>query len=123
MSAFGSEAWFDDLVARAAAIELAERCDPAIVVAQHVDGAPDLAVDRWYLVIAERVAISREPPLGVVTVEIHCDPATGADLAAGTLNAQRAISTGRLRVRGDIAALVVAAPTLASLAAPPLDPR
>jgi hypothetical protein len=123
VSVVGSAAWFDDLVVRAAAIELGEGCDPVVVVANCIDGAPEGTIDRWYLRLADDVAISRDPPPQPVTVEIHCDPGTAASLAAGTLNAQQAISTGRLRLRGDIAALVVAAPTLASLLAPPLEPR
>jgi hypothetical protein len=44
-----------------------------------------------------------------------CDRATAADLARGTLNAQRALTTGRLKVRGEVDRLGASSAALAGL--------
>lgn len=49
------------------------------------------------------------------TVTLHLDRATAAAIARGELNAQRAFMSGRLRIGGDVTALVRAHAAVAAL--------
>jgi SCP-2 sterol transfer family len=55
---------------------------------------------------------NREYPVDVTLV---CDRATAAALAQGTLNAQRALTSGRLKLRGEVDRLGAASAALAGL--------
>ena len=50
-----------------------------------------------------------------VDVTFVCDRATAAGLAQGTLNAQRALTSGRLKLRGEVDRLGAASAALAGL--------
>jgi SCP-2 sterol transfer family len=50
-----------------------------------------------------------------VDVTLVCDRTTAAGLAQGTLNAQRALTSGRLKLRGDVDRLGAASAALAGL--------
>jgi hypothetical protein len=54
----------------------------------------------------------RDFPVDVIFV---CDRATAAGLAQGTLNAQRALTSGRLKLRGEVDRLGAASAALAGL--------
>jgi SCP-2 sterol transfer family len=49
-------------------------------------------------------------------VTFVCDRATAAGLAQGTVNAQRALTSGRLKLRGEVDRLAAASSALAGLA-------
>jgi hypothetical protein len=83
-----------------------------IAIAQEI-GDSDL---RYVIVLdgeGGRVeAARRDLPVDVTFV---CDRATAAALAQGTLNAQRALTSGRLKLRGEVDRLGAAGAALAGL--------
>jgi hypothetical protein len=112
MPEFASAAWFADLTA--VAVDHRHPDLPVLVLeVTVVDARPD-DIGCWHVELGDPVAVRRGPApradLALVT-----DRATGERLAAGTLNAQGAISEGRLQVRGDLRALAAAAPLLATI--------
>jgi hypothetical protein len=112
---FATRAWFDELVARAA--RLHAELDPPLIVEQRIADPTDGDIGIWHLRIGSSVEVV-EGEAAAATVALVCDRATAALLASGALNAQEAISSGRLQVSGEIAAVVAAAPTLVALAGP-----
>jgi putative sterol carrier protein len=69
-----------------------------------VDGPEGTA--RWHVTIDDgEVALSKGPAVDP-DLRFTTDYATASSIAAGTLGAQRAFVEGRLRVGGDLAALI-----------------
>lgn len=121
MVEFGTRAWFDEFVARAARLHI-DLEPPLIVEARVLDPADadadiGIGIGIWHLRVGSSVEVA-EGEAAAATVALVCDRDTAALLASGTINAQEAISSGRLQVNGDIAAVVAAAPTLAGLDSP-----
>ncbi len=112
MVEFGSAAWFDRLTSEAASLTIDR--SPAVVIEQTVTDPGAGEIDRWHLVVGAGVTARRGPATGP-TITLMCDRATAAALAEGRDNAQRAIATGRLRVGGDLGALIDVAPQIAAL--------
>jgi len=113
---FLSDEWLD-------AFDRALRADPTvgarfaaspIAIAQEV--TTGAGVRRGYVVVLDGDGgrLARD---GTVTGDVTfvCNRATAAALARGELNAQRALTSGRLKLRGDVDRLGAAADALAAL--------
>lgn len=83
-----------------------------IAIAQEVD---DGAVRYIVVLDGEGGRIERQHPEYPVDVTFVCDRSTAAELAQGTLNAQRALTSGRLKLRGEVDRLGAAGAALAGL--------
>jgi SCP-2 sterol transfer family len=87
-----------------------------IAIAQEVEAGGELEAAVRYVVVLDasggRVEVS---PTTAADVTFLCDRATAADLARGALNAQRALTTGRLKVRGEVDRLGASSAALAGL--------
>jgi hypothetical protein len=107
MPRFLSPEWVDALNEAAAGAPL--DTDLRITVHHRIDGAGyTLRVDGGRV----RAAIDDGAGADVTFTE---DRATALALARGAITAQQAISEGRLKVSGDVTALVAAAPAVAKL--------
>ena len=108
MTAFLSDDWFDTMAATAAAIE--PPADLRLTIEQQiVDG------ERWTVRIGGgRVSVVRGPAEDA-DVWVVTDAATAAGIRAGEVSAQRSFLDGKLRVGGDIAALIEHRDHLAAL--------
>ena len=104
--AFLTDEWFTALAERAAGLQP----DPAfrLRLRQVVDG------ESWVVTIADG-AVVVERGEGAAEVTLTTDRATAAAMAAGELSAQDAMAAGRLRLGGDLSALLEAAPVLDQL--------
>ncbi len=114
MVQFPSKAWFEDLAVTSARLTISS--NPPLVVQQIITDAAGDDIASWHMRIAEVVSVA----LGEVaspTITLTSDRETAIALASGRLNAQAAISGGRLRVSGDIAALVQVTPALLEVVA------
>jgi putative sterol carrier protein len=93
--------------------EWIEALDAALASSVFAPGAPVVIQqivgdDAWYVAVADgrgRVAGGRHD---APTVTFAQDASTAAAIAEGRLSAQQAFMSGRLRVRGDLAALAAA---------------
>jgi hypothetical protein len=114
---FLSDEWVDAMDAAARARpDLAAVVGEPLVIEQEVV-ADTTAAARWHVRIGGGLAsVERGPaPDGQPTVRIRQDRATALAIARGELSAQRAFMTGRLRIGGDLAALLEHAEALALL--------
>jgi hypothetical protein len=116
MLTFLSDEWIAALHAAAAADpELAERTrDLALTIEQEVTGAPSGDV-RYHLTFDHGSVAVASGPAPHATVRFHQDYATAASIAMGHGSAQRAFMTGRLRVGGDLRALLAHTEVLGQL--------
>jgi hypothetical protein len=90
--------------------------DPQLVVDVVVSGAPEGEVRYQLVVYGKRARIvSDESGFWPAQVELSSDYATMAGLASGNLSALDALSAGRARLSGDIAALSMRQPVLGGL--------
>ena len=108
MARFLSEAWFADINARQ--IEV----DPqlALTVDHRVgDTCWRVSLSGGHLTVAPAAPAAPGPAEATLTL----DAATAAELAAGTLDASRALLGGRIKVSGDLSALAAALPHLNAL--------
>jgi hypothetical protein len=119
---FLSPEWFEEVAASRAGVEGSAGCDvsdmsgPAavaatlLVVEQVVMGTPYGEV-RYRVEMGEDAAVLLGPgtgagkPAGVPVVTITSDWHTACSMAAGELSADRALLEGRIKVRGDLAAI------------------
>lgn len=86
----------------------------ALVLEQRI-AMPDGSEYAHHVVLSDgdaRVVAGRAPAPDVV---LHTDLPLACDLARGTVNAQHALAAGRLRIGGDLDALVVRSELLRSL--------
>jgi putative sterol carrier protein len=113
---FLSDEWVDAMHAAARARpDLADVVPEPLTIQQEVAGTTDAS--WWHVCIGGGAAsVGRgAAPDGHPTVRIRQDRATAAAIARGELSAQRAFMTGRLRIGGDLAALLEHAEALALL--------
>lgn len=114
MPEFLSDEWIaacDAAAGANAALGTGER----LVVEQHVTEVPGGADVTYHLVLGGGRAAFATGPAAAAGVRIDTDHATAVELARGTANAQQALATGRLRVRGDLERLVEHAPRIEAL--------
>jgi len=83
-----------------------------IAIAQEVD---DIAVRYVIVLDAAGGRVDTETRDRPADVTFVCDRSTAARLAQGTLNAQRALTSGRLKLRGEVDRLAAAGNALADL--------
>ena len=83
-----------------------------IAIAQEVD---DGAVRYVVVLDGDGGRIETQNHEYPVDVTFACDRGTAAELARGTLNAQRALTSGRLKLRGEVDRLGAAGSALAGL--------
>jgi putative sterol carrier protein len=116
MVRFLSEEWIQalDRSARQVDVTLGAATDSPIVVEQTVTH-PSAAAVTYQLAIDHGSATVVAGPVHDPTVTLRTDRATAEAIARGTLSAQQAFVQGRLRVGGDVRALVRHAPALAQL--------
>lgn len=116
MLTFLSDEWIAALHRAAATdADLAERtADLSLSIEQEVLGAPGGDV-RFHLVFDKGVVAVAPGGLPDATVRFHQDYATAASIAMGQGSAQRAFMTGRLRIGGDLRALLDHAEVLAQV--------
>ncbi len=76
-----------------------------LAVEQAVDGGPDGDV-RWLLDIRDGQVDLVPGPAGRADLSFTTSYATAAQIAAGTLSAQRAFMEGHLKVGGDLSLLI-----------------
>jgi SCP-2 sterol transfer family len=108
---FLSPQWFDQVAAsRADGSGSAARPAPSLVVEQVVVGTPYGEV-RYRVEVGDGAVVLLGPgtgsdhPAGTAVVTITSDWDSACSLAAGELSAERALLEGRLKVRGDVAAI------------------
>jgi putative sterol carrier protein len=113
---FLSDEWLD-------AFDGALRADPTvagrfagapIAIAQEVTCEAEAPV-RYVVVLDENGGRLERDPATSGDVTFACDRATAAALARGEINAQRALTSGRLKLRGDVDRLGGAAGALTAL--------
>ena len=107
MLTFLSDEWIGALHEAARADATLAECtrDVALTIEQEVTGAPTGDV-RYHLVFDHGSVAVAPGPAANATVRFHQDYATAASIAMGQGSAQRAFMTGRLRVGGDLRALL-----------------
>lgn len=102
MPVFLSDDWIAALVDAAAAAPRVEALDDvALTVLQVVEIAPGQEV-RYHLRIADGAVVVSPGSTDQADLTLYVDSPTARALHSGELNAQRALATGRLRVRGDL---------------------
>lgn len=95
----------------ATAAEIPTDC-PDVVVAYVVEDGP-----AWWLGVQDGNPVAGTGHPGRSDVTLRCSAATAADLVGGTLDVQRAVADGRVRVDGDVTRLLAARKGLAAVAA------
>jgi len=86
-----------------------------IAIAQEVT-AEDAAPVRYVIVLDDRGGrLETGTSAARADVTLVCDRDTAAALARGTVNAQRALTSGRLKLRGEIDRLAAASTALSGL--------
>jgi putative sterol carrier protein len=91
--------------------------NPIAIAQEVVDHADpdDVVVTRYVIVLDGTGGRVETDTARRADVTFVCDRATAADLARGTVNAQRALTTGRLKLRGEVDRLAAASSALAGL--------
>ena len=112
MARFLSPAWVADLAAAADGVEVADG-DPFTVEQVVVDDADEGA--RWALRVAGGRVVVEEGGVADADVTLTTDRVTAMALARGELAVPDAFMAGRLRVAGDLRALVRAGGVLGAL--------
>jgi putative sterol carrier protein len=113
---FLSPDWVASLDRAARASDRLAQCarGDALILEQRVT-LPDGSTHSHHLVLDESGARVREGKPARADVVVLTDLATATELAVGTTNAQQALGAGRLRVHGDVNALIARAEQLAAL--------
>lgn len=115
MPEFLSAAWIDALDAAARTTALPdEAADASITVEQVVRDAPDGEV-RYHLRIESGHARVHRGPADAPDLRLYSDYDTAVGLQRGEINAQGALTDGRLRVQGRLEALRRASEALRAL--------
>ena len=110
---FLSEEWVEAMNEAAAGAEVP--ADAAIVVGQQVSGTPVGDVSYRFAVGDGALRLTWGTTEGA-DITLLQDYATAVALARGELAAQQAVAEGRLKLRGDVGALVRNGPSLAAVA-------
>ena len=114
MDRFLSPEWLAAQQARAATIEIGDAGPSEAIVVQHEVTVADGEVT--YHVVVDRAGVSVHDGRAVAaTVTFSADEPTAQAICEGRLSAQAAYMAGRLRLRGDVRALLRWGPTLAQL--------
>lgn len=114
MARFLSQAWIDDISAAAAGMELPT--DASIVVGQLVTGTPDGDTCYRFAFVDGGLNVALAP-IDDADIVLIQDYPTAVAIAKGELAAQEAVADGRLKLRGDVGALVRNGPAIAATAA------
>jgi hypothetical protein len=116
VAAFLSAAWLQDLdaAARSSAALAAVGRHGRVVIEQQVTGTPRGDVTYHFVFDSEGARVHRGSA-NDANVVIVTDSATAAALHAGEINAQGALTTKRLKLKGDIDLLVRHAEALKAL--------
>jgi hypothetical protein len=88
--------------------------DFTIVVAHEVTGSPQGDVRFCFTAAGGRLSLTWDTTEGA-DITLLEDYATAVAIARGELPAQQAVAEGRLKLRGDVGALVRSGPALAAL--------
>ncbi len=114
MARFLSPEWLAAQQARAATIEIGDAGPSEPIVVEHEVTVADGEVT--YHVIVDRAGVSvHGGRAAAATVTFSSDEPTAQAISEGRLSAQAAYMAGRLRLRGDVSALLRWGPTLAQL--------
>ena len=116
MAKYLSPEWIDDLDRAAQATDLVRTAAPDLVfVVEHeVTDTPEGTV-RYHIAFDRGAARLRPGSAGHADACFTEDHATAVAVSSGAINAQSAVMTGRLRVRGDMEKLIAAQPALTAL--------
>ena len=113
MTTFLSDEWFDEMAAAAASAR--PPADLELTIEQRViDG------EAWTVRIGAGAATFVRASAHDADVTIVADATTAEGIRSGTVSAQRAFLDGRLRIGGDVAALIEHREVLAGLALGPV---
>lgn len=129
MSPFLSDEWLRDLDRAARTVTppawpegetlvVEQVVRPAPVTGHGADAQDTVATTRevrWLLVVSGAGVMIEPGGARAPDVTIITDPATAQSLAEGVSNAQQALATGRLRVRGDLTRLAAMHESLLAL--------
>lgn len=107
MPAFLSDSWIEAL--DAAGREAGAGAGPVLVLEQRVRGVPGRGDVAYHVVTGGRGLRVRPGPADRPDVTLTTDHAGAVALARGETTAQHLLAAGRLRVGGDVGALVAAA--------------
>jgi putative sterol carrier protein len=100
---FLSEAWFDAIAQSTDPVR--PEGSPGITVQQVVTGTPDGEI-RYAVSLSDELPTVRPGQAAHADVTFTEDYATAAAIARGELTAQAALLAGRIRVAGNVAALM-----------------
>jgi putative sterol carrier protein len=116
MAKYLSLEWIEDLDRAAQATDLVRLAAPELVfVVEHeVTDTPDGTV-RYHIEFDRGVARLRPGSAAHADACFTEDHATAIAVSSGEINAQSAVMTGRLRVRGDMERLIAAQPAFTAL--------
>jgi hypothetical protein len=114
MSEFLSPAWIEELDATARASAALTAFTDRLVIEQHVTGVPGGDV-RYHVVLGDGTARVRAGAAADPDVVIVTDQPTARAIHDGSENAQGALASGRMDVRGDLEKVREYSDALASL--------
>lgn len=112
MARFLTAEWLEAMQRLAEKVEVPD--DAAIVVAHEVTGTPDGDVRFRFAAGDGRLSLTWDTTEGA-DITLLQDYATAVAVARGELPAQQAVAEGRLKLRGDVGALVRNGPAMAAL--------
>lgn len=112
MARFLTAEWLDAMQRLAEKAEVPR--DAAIVVAHEVTGTPDGDVRFRFTAADGQLSLSWDTTDGA-DITLLEDYATAVAIARGELPAQQAVAEGRLKLRGDVGALVRNGPAVTAL--------
>jgi hypothetical protein len=115
MTDFLGDAWFDQLEATISSLTVGERDEPGLALGQVINGTPYGSVNYTiYLGSGRAGSIERDSVAGArVTLVEDYESALGIVSGASVTDL---LSTGKIKIRGDVNALLSAASELATLA-------